>query len=100
VSVEAGQLPFVIRHSNTWMPDSPFTVVTGSFSDVISAFPLISSHFPVPINGVFPYKVAAVAQVVWLLPASAMVGNSSRVIITVEEEAGQTPLLICHCRMD
>jgi hypothetical protein len=62
------------------------------------AAPLSTDQLPDPTDGALPFMVKMVAHMGVLLPALAIVGKSSRVMDTVELEAGQTPLLIVHAR--
>jgi hypothetical protein len=66
---------------------------------LIVAEPLISVQVPEPTDGELPFNVKVVAQIVALFPALEAVGKSSRLINTVELEAGQTPLMMVHSRM-
>ena len=50
---------------------------------MITPEPETSVHRPVPLNGVLPFKVAVVAQTVWLEPAFAVVGAGFTNISTV-----------------
>ena len=51
-------------------------------------------HWPVPVVGVFPAKVALVEHNVWSAPAVATVGGVVNVISTLSLVLGQTPLEI------
>jgi hypothetical protein len=60
--------------------------------------PLIIVQLPEPTDGALPFNVKVVAQMVALLPALEAVGKSSRLINTVELDAGQTPLVMVQSR--
>jgi hypothetical protein len=100
VDVEAGQTPWVIDHPKTFNPGVRFcSAVLPEAGFEIVADPLNTDHIPVPIEGWFAVRVALVAQTVVLTPALAIVGNSSRSIVTVAVDTGHTPFVIDHSRM-
>jgi hypothetical protein len=66
---------------------------------VTDAVPAITVHVPVPTVGVFPARVAVGTQTPKSAPAFAVVGDSSRVIVTVSLEEAQVPLPIVHTKV-
>ena len=63
VSLEAGQVAFVIVHTNVFAPtDNPVTPEVGELGVVTVELPAMTVHAPVPTDGVFPARVAVVAQ--------------------------------------
>ena len=63
---------------------------------VIVPEPLTKVQVPVPVVGVFPASVAVVPQTVCGVPALAVVGAATPVIVTVEVEAMQGALVMLH----
>jgi hypothetical protein len=99
-SVEGGQLPLLIVHRITLVPnDSPVTVVFGSPGAVMTPEPETNDHAPDPTAGVFPASVAEAVQIIWSGPALATVGRLSLVITTPSVEGGQAPLLIVQMKI-
>src|SRR5205823_329104 len=97
VSLDGGQEALEIVQTNVFAPTvKPVTPDVGSLAVVTVALPAITVHAPVPTVGVLPASVAVVAQTVSSDPAFAVVGDSSRVIVTVSLEAGHVPLVIDH----
>ena len=97
VALEGGHEPLLITHSKIFKPTPRAVIpVVGELGLVIFPEPKIKFHCPVPTVGVLPLIVAVVAQTVWLTLTVEVVGLSSLIISTVEELAGQTPLLIVH----
>src|SRR5258707_8980420 len=95
VSLDGGHDAFVIVQTNVFAPlDSPVTPDVGFPGAVTDALPVITVHAPVPTVGVFPARVAVGPHTVWSGPAFAVVGASSRIIVTVSLDGVQTPLLI------
>ena len=95
VDVLAGQTPFVICHSKSFIPmPKPNTCEFGKVGDTTKPGPLITFQEPTPTIGVLPASVAVLAQIVCDGPAFETVGKLSLVIVTFEIEFGQTPLLI------
>jgi hypothetical protein len=100
VDVEGGQTPFVMLHWKIFDPTlNPLTSELFKVLFESVEVPVNTDHKPTPIDGVFPLSVAVETQSVWLLPAFAGVGRSSRVIITVAVDAGQTPLVMLHWKI-
>lgn len=95
VDVEGGQVPLDMVHWNTFVPtDKKFTADVGELGEVTTPLPDNNDQTPDPTAGAFAAIVAeeTVAQMVWLGPATEMVGTGSRTIATVEEEGAQAPL--------
>ena len=101
VEDELGQTPLLMVHCNILLVaiDTAVTPDVSNVGVVIVAPPETKVHKPVPITGVFPASTVAVAQIVWFGPATDGVGLSSRWIDIVEDELGQTPLLMVHCNI-
>src|SRR5580765_2541457 len=84
VSVEGGQLALLIVQTNVLAPTLRFvTPEAGSAGVATLAVPDITLHAPEPTVGAFPASVALVEQTVKSGPATAVVGDASRVITTV-----------------
>jgi hypothetical protein len=98
VEIEAGQIPLLIVHWNTFVPTpNPVTPLLGLPGEVMAPTPEIKLQLPVPTSGLLPLKfVAVVAHILKLVPALATVGKSNIVMLTVEFDTGQTPLLMLH----
>src|SRR6266852_2793376 len=93
VSLDGGHDAFVIVHTNVFAPlDSPVTPDVGFPGAVTDALPAITVHAPVPTVGVFPARVVVGPHTVWSGPASAVVGASPRITLTVSLHAVHTPL--------
>ena len=76
---------------------SPVTLEVGEVGEVMVAVPETIFHNPLPTEGVFAESVAVdELQIIWSLPATAVVGNKSAFIVTSSVEGGQTPLEIVH----
>lgn len=90
--------PLPMVHANTLDP-TPTDVIAllGELGLVMVPAPDTSVHVPVPTAGVLPASTVEVAQMVWLGPATDVVGKSSRVMLTVDILGGHTPLLMVHC---
>ena len=75
---------------------SPVTVDVGEAGFVMAAVPATTVHTPVPVTGVFPAKVVVVPlQMLWSVPALAVVGSAKTLIITVSLDM-HGPLAIVH----
>jgi len=67
-----------MAHSTRVVPAvSPVIVEVGPEGVVTIPAPETTVHVPVPVVGVFPAKVAVLAQMDWLGPASEAVGGAS-----------------------
>jgi MFS superfamily sulfate permease-like transporter len=96
-SSEGEQVPFEILHLKTFAPTlNPVTADVGKFTFVIVPVPETKDQVPVPVVGVFPVKLDELAQIVWSIPALAVVGGGSTVMVTKSVDAGQVPLVIVH----
>jgi len=94
-STELGHTPLlIVQISVSELPaGNPVTPDEGELEVVIDVDPN-AVQFPVPMVGVFPARVAVVAQTDWSGPALAVVGFWSEVMITESCESGHTPLEI------
>lgn len=100
VDVEFGHTPFPIAHWNTFVPKPKLLIVVlFKLGFVIVPIPETKVHVPVPTEGIFAAIIAPEEQTDWDGPAFETVGLSSRFIETVEDDEGQTPLLIVHCKI-
>ena len=80
---ESAQAPFVIFHWNVLDVAEKFeTVVVGLDGVAMIPLPLTNDHMPVPTDGVFPARVAAL-QTVCGRPALAAVTFASTVSVTL-----------------
>ena len=87
-------------HTNVFAPTvKPVTPDAGSAGDVTVALPAITVHAPVPTVGKFPANEVAAEQTTSSGPAFEVVGEASRVIVTVSFVDGQTPLLMVHTKL-
>jgi hypothetical protein len=94
-SGDVGQLKPLIDHLKTLVPSERLlTVEAGLEGSVTVPPPLTTVQLPVPTTGVFPARVAVDVQIVWLGPASAVVGGLNTVMVRSSDEAAQVPLLI------
>src|SRR5258706_2571145 len=83
-SLSVGANTFVWTITNVFAPtDKLVTPEVGELGVVTVALPAITVHAPVPTVGVLPARVAVVAHTSWSDPAFAVVGDSSRMIVTV-----------------
>ena len=74
-------------------------MVIGELGFVIVTTPETIAHTPVPTVGVLAESVADVLHTDWSGPALAVVGNTSKLIVTVSLDDGHAPLEIVHCKM-
>jgi hypothetical protein len=82
---------------NTFDPvPNAVKAVFGKVGEAIVPAPDIKVQLPVPMAGVFPAIVAKFAHTDCDGPALATVGGKLRVIETVDEDDGQTPLPMVH----
>ena len=92
LSKEAAQTPFEIDHLNTLFPmESPDTPEVDDVALSKMAVPEITVQSPVPIVGEFAEREAVVEQIVWSVPAYAVVGFSSTRIVISSKESVQVP---------
>ena len=99
VSLEEPQPVLPIVQTNVFVPTiRPVTPDVGLPGVVTMAVPAMTVHVPIPTVGVFPANVAVAVQTVWLGPAFAAVGNTSRVIVIVSLDGGHEPLLIVQTK--
>jgi hypothetical protein len=94
-----GQAPLLMVHWNTLAPvPNPVTPEVGEDAEVIVPAPLMSVHTPVPIVGVFPANVAVVPHTFWVLPAAAVVGGVTPVIVTWLVDEAHEPFEMLHSK--
>jgi hypothetical protein len=100
VDVYAGHTPFVIDHSNTFVPTLRLFAVE-EFDELFAtdADPVSTDQLPTPTIGEFAESVTAVAQTVKFWPALATLGSWSRWMATVEVDAAQTPFVMDHWKI-
>ena len=85
---------------NTLFPtESPDTPDVGEVALLKIAVPEMTNQIPVPIIGELAKREAVVAQIVWSVPAVAVVGFSTTEIITSSKESVQVPLEIVQRKM-
>ena len=78
LSEDAAHTPFEIVHLKTLFPmESPDTPEVGEVALSKIAVPEITVHVPIPIIEELAESVATVEQIVWSVPAFAIVGFSS-----------------------
>ena len=99
-SVDAGHGLFLIVHRSVYVEPAVLlkSVVRSNVSTNEPPNPLTTLHPPTPTDGAFPASVTVVnpqvATPVWSGPAFAVVGEASRVIVTVSSDGAQVALLI------
>ena len=94
-SKEDEQVPFEIVQRKVFTPTlNPVTPDVGEVGAVIVPPPAITVHAPVPTAGVFPASVAVVAQTVWSIPATEIVGGVSLKITISSVEGVHKPFEI------
>jgi len=100
VSREGGHEPLLMVHTKTLLPtDKPVTVDVEELEVVTVPVPEMSAHKAVPTDGVFAEKTDELEQIDWSVPALAIVGGASALIVTVSVEAGQEPLTMVHTNL-
>ena len=99
VDVDGGHTPLRIVHKKLFAPgDNPVTVAAGLFEFVIDAPPVSTFHCPVPTTGAFAEKVKVVEQTVAEVPAEAIEGSASRIMVMLAEPGVQTPFETVHTK--
>ena len=91
-----GELEMVQRKTFAPTPN-PVTPELAALAELIVPVPETNVQFPVPTVGVFPSRVAVVAQTIWSAPVLAMLGVSVLVMVILsilEEELTQGELEI------
>ncbi len=95
--MDGGQTPLLIVHWKILLPTPKvLTAVVLEVGLVMVPLPATTLQLPVPTAGTFAVIVAVVAQMVWLEPATAVVGKLSRNITTVSERGVQPAELTCQ----
>jgi hypothetical protein len=95
VSLDGGHEALVIVQTNVFAPtDSAVTPDAESPGVVTVAVPAMTVHTPVPTEGLLPASVAVELHTPKSAPAFAVVGDSSRVMVTVSLEEGHEPFVI------
>ena len=62
--------------------------------------PLKSDHWPIPLDGTFPFNAVLVwLHIIWSAPASKVTGLALIVTVAESEKDGQTPFVICHSKI-
>ena len=97
VAVETGQTPLPVLHCRVVIPFAiPVNVLVGFAGAEIEAAPEITLQVPVPTAGGVASRVEEEIHSVWDGPATAVDGESSRIICTLEVAVGQEPLVTDH----
>jgi len=92
LSNEEAQTPLEIVHLNMLFPtESPDTPEVGEVELSKIEVPEITVQRPVPIIGEFPESVATVEQIVWSVPAFAIVGVVCTIIETSSKTSAHAP---------
>jgi len=92
LSKEAAQTPLEIVQRNTLFPtESPDTPDVGDVALSKIAVPEIMVQSPVPMVGEFAESVATVEQIVWSVPAFAIVGVACTFTDTSSKTSAQAP---------
>ena len=92
LSKEAAQTPFEIVQRNTLFPtESPDTPDVGDVALSKIAVPEIMVQIPFPMDGEFAESVATVEQIVWSVPAFAIVGVACTIIETSSKTSAHAP---------
>jgi hypothetical protein len=77
----------------------PVTPEFGSVGKVTVPVPAVTVQTPVPSTGVFAAKVAVGLQIVWSIPALAVVGSGSTVIVMSSALGVQVPFVIVQVKV-
>jgi hypothetical protein len=100
VLLDEGHVPLEIVHIKLFAPVlSPLTPVVGEEALDSVAVPVLTDQSPVPVVGVFPDNVTEEAQSVCNVPALAVAGFKSRMIVTVLIELGHVPFETVHTKL-
>ena len=92
LSKEAAHTPFEIVQRSTLFPtESPDTPDVGEVALSKIAVPEIMVQIPFPMDGEFAESVATVEQIVWSIPAFAVVGEAWTIIETSSKTSAQAP---------
>ena len=92
LSKDAAQTPFEIVHRSTLFPTERFdTPDVGELALSKMAVPETTDQSPAPIIGELAESEGTVAQIVWSVPAFAVVGFSSTIIFTSSKTSAQAP---------
>ena len=92
LSNEAAQTPFEMVQRKTLFPtESPDKPDVGEAALSKIAVPETTDQSPVPIAGELAESDAVVEQIVWSVPASAVVGFSSTRMVISSKESVQVP---------
>lgn len=95
VSFVDEQTPLAIVQTNELVPMPKLvTWELGSFADTTVPEPAMSDQVPIPTAGGLPDSVVLVAQIFWLVPATAIVGFTSLEITTLSVDEVQGPFVI------
>ena len=82
VSLDGVHVPLEIVQTNLFCPvPKAVNPEVGLLGVVIVPAPLAKVQVPVPTFGVFPAKVAVVAQIAWSVPAFAVVGLTAAALL-------------------
>ena len=92
LSNDAAQTPLETVQRNTLFPtESPDTPDVGEVALSKRALPEITDQIPEPIKGRFPFNVLTVLQIVWSIPAVAVVGVAWTITETSSKTSAQAP---------
>ena len=92
LSKDAAQTPLEIVQRKTLFPtESPDTPDVGEVALSKVAVPETIDQSPVPTDGEFAASVATVEQIVWSVPAFAVVGAACTIIETSSNTSAQAP---------
>jgi hypothetical protein len=86
----------IVQRITTEAPAIPVNVEVGELALVIVAVPETTDQVPVPITAVLPARVVVVPQIVWSVPALAVVGAGLTVKVMSSVVGVQIPLETVH----